>query len=111
MSRKKRATEEEKAVCFEEPRILEPNDLQEVEPTNFEESLLVEEISLEILASDPVRTQELIWLYLNRLLKEWEDDLMKNQRESDDRLYSIAFNQSKEYLKPFFKKLKTKVTA
>ncbi|KAJ3292991.1 mRNA splicing protein prp18 [Borealophlyctis nickersoniae] len=68
-------------------------------------------ISLDLLQKDPEKVRSLIGIYFKRVLKEWERTLNARpddvKRSTQGKLQSINQNQSAEYLKPFFKQLKT----
>lgn len=69
-------------------------------------------ISIELLQKDPNKVYTLIYVYLKRLLKEWEQEL-RNQpdeirRGNQGKLAAAMQKQSTEYIKPFLRQLKKK---
>lgn len=69
-----------------------------------------ETINRELLIKDRTKARELIELYFCTLLKEWQADLDSRPEEvkksTSGRMSSATFQQTKEYLNPFFKMLK-----
>lgn len=71
-----------------------------------------EPISIELLQKDPEKVYTLVYVYLKRLLREWEQEL-RNQadevrRSNQGKLAAAMQKQSAEYIKPFFRLLKRK---
>ena len=67
-------------------------------------------ISLELYEKEPDTCRRLIRIYLKRMVKEWETDLLSRddyfKSSQQGRLQITTMNQSLEYMKPFFKGLK-----
>ncbi|KAJ3092750.1 mRNA splicing protein prp18 [Quaeritorhiza haematococci] len=72
-------------------------------------------ISLELLQSDPDKTQHLISVYFKRMMREWEKWLNERPEEvkqtTQAKLQAATQRQSAEYMKPFFKQLKKRQVA
>lgn len=69
-----------------------------------------EPINRELLIKDPTKSRELIELYFCTLMKEWQIDLESRpedvKKSTSGRMSSATFQQTKDYLNPFFKMLK-----
>lgn len=69
-----------------------------------------ERINRTLLMKDRIKTRELIELFFHTLIKEWQADLDSRSNEikksTSGRMASATFQQTKEYLGPFFRMLK-----
>lgn len=69
-----------------------------------------ERINRNLLIKDRTKTRELIELFFHTLIKEWQSDLDSRSEEikksTNGRMTSATFQQTKEYLGPFFRMLK-----
>lgn len=67
-------------------------------------------INRELLIKDRSKARELIELYFCTLIKEWQSDLDSRpdeiKKSTNGRMASATFQQTKDYLGPFFKMLK-----
>lgn len=67
-------------------------------------------VNRELLMKDRSRARELIDLFLNTLIKEWQVNLDSRpedvKKSTAGRMSSATFQQTKDYLGPFFKMLK-----
>ncbi|TPX41390.1 hypothetical protein SeMB42_g05589 [Synchytrium endobioticum] len=75
-----------------------------------EENIDTTPISLGLYEKEPEACRKLIRIYIKRMVKEWEDDLLSRddhfKSSQQGRLQITTMNQSLEYMKPFFKGLK-----
>jgi pre-mRNA-splicing factor 18 len=76
-----------------------------------EDAMDVSAISPALLDVDPEKTRTLIGVYYRRLLREWEKSLNGRsddvKRSTQGKLQAATQAQAVEYLKPFFKQLKS----
>lgn len=67
-------------------------------------------INRELLIKDRSKARQSIELYLNTLIREWQSDLDSRpedvKRSTAGKMASATFQQTKDYLNPFFKMLK-----
>ncbi|KAJ2853066.1 hypothetical protein GGI22_005017 [Coemansia erecta] len=72
----------------------------------------VSEISPDLLRTDIDRLHTLLYVYLKRLLYEWDDYLATRpddeRRSAEGKLAAATQRQSAEYLKPLFRNLKSR---
>ncbi|RUS26051.1 hypothetical protein BC938DRAFT_471289 [Jimgerdemannia flammicorona] len=77
-----------------------------------QESLLATPIELDFLQSDPDKLYPLIYAFLKRILREWEESLDERpdevKRSVQGKRIAATMKQTADYLKPLFRQLKSR---
>ncbi|KAI9146521.1 Prp18 domain-containing protein [Paraphysoderma sedebokerense] len=99
-----------KAVADTDARLTVDKKKQKLESMIYNPNYDTSQISPELLKVNPDRTYVLVYVYIKRLLHEWEEFLDTRpehiKRSTQGKLDLAKVKQTGEYLKPFFKLLK-----